>query len=160
MRGCARSPLAMGMRAAPMNVVHLGPRANRRLLRVVSPAGAVMVKESPSAAGMDANAARDLWSAVPFGPGIDIWRSCRFIGSLMRSLCMLPRELVRFVPCSIGANHCRLRHIGWEKCGHGLTSRPRKSASGPFLDHAAFSLPSHVFWCFACRFSSLTVLFC
>ena len=29
-------------------------------------------------------------SAVPFGPGIDIWRSCRFIGSLMRSLRFLP----------------------------------------------------------------------
>ena len=24
--------------------------------------------------------------AVPFGPGIDIWRSCRFIGAMMRSL--------------------------------------------------------------------------
>ena len=54
-------------------------------------------------------------SAVPFGPGIDIWRSCRFIGALMRSLCFLPGGLGRFVPCSIGANHCRLRHIGWEK---------------------------------------------
>ena len=32
--------------------------------------------------------------------------------------------LGRFVPCSVGANHCRLRHIGWEKCGHGRTSRP------------------------------------
>ena len=52
-------------------------------------------------------------SAVPFGPGIDIWRSCRFIGALMRSLCFLPGGLGRFVPCSIGANHCRLRHIGW-----------------------------------------------
>ena len=29
----------------------------------------------------------------------------------------------RFVFCDIGANHCSLRHIGWEKCGHGLTSR-------------------------------------
>ena len=29
-------------------------------------------------------------SAVPSGPGIDIWRSCRFIGAIMRSLCMLP----------------------------------------------------------------------
>ena len=29
-------------------------------------------------------------SAVPFGPGIDICRSCRFIGALMRSLCVLP----------------------------------------------------------------------
>ena len=52
-------------------------------------------------------------SAVPFGPGTDIWRSCRFIGALMRSLCSLPGGLGRFVPCSIGANHCRLRHIGW-----------------------------------------------
>ena len=71
-------------------------------------------------------------SAVPFGPGIDILRSCRFIGALMRSLCLLPGGLVRFVTCCIGANHCRLRHIGWEKCGHGLTSRPRESASEPF----------------------------
>ena len=61
-------------------------------------------------------------SAVPFGPGIDIWRSCRFIGTLVRSLCLLPGGLGRFVPCSIGANHCRLRHIGWERCGHVLTS--------------------------------------
>ena len=73
-------------------------------------------------------------SAVPFGPGIDIWRSCRFIGALMRSLCLLPGRLRRFVPCSIGANHCRLRHIGWEKCGHGLTSRPRESSSELFLN--------------------------
>ena len=73
-------------------------------------------------------------SAVPFGPGIDIWRSCRFIGASMRSLCMLPGGLGRFVPCSIGANHCRLRHVGWERCSHGLTSRPQESASGPFLD--------------------------
>ena len=53
--------------------------------------------------------------AVPFGPGIDIWRSCRFIGAMMRSLCLLPGGLVRFVPYTVGANHCRLRHIGWEK---------------------------------------------
>ena len=31
--------------------------------------------------------------AVPFGPGIDIWRSCRFIGAMMRSLCLLPGGL-------------------------------------------------------------------
>ena len=47
-------------------------------------------------------------SAVPFGPGIDIWRSCRFIGALMRALCLLLGGLGRFVPCSIGANHCRV----------------------------------------------------
>ena len=72
-------------------------------------------------------------SAVPFGLGIDIWRSCRFIGALMRSLCLLPGCLGRFVTCSIGADHCQLRHTGWEKCGHGLTSRPRESASLHFF---------------------------
>ena len=39
-------------------------------------------------------------SAVPFGPGIDIWRSCRFIGALMRSLCLPPGGLGRFVTCT------------------------------------------------------------
>ena len=99
-------------------------------------------------------------SAVPFGLGIDIWRSCRFIGALMRSLCLLPGGLARFVPCFIGANHCRLRHIGWEKCGHGLTSRSRESASAPFLDELLFSL-SLSWWvwaCFACWHSSPSLL--
>ena len=39
--------------------------------------------------------------AVSFGPGIDIWRSCRFIGTLMRSLCLLPGWLGKFVSCSM-----------------------------------------------------------
>ena len=73
-------------------------------------------------------------SAVPSGPGTDIWRSCRFLGALFRGLRDLPFRLRRFVPCDIGANHCRLRHIGWERCGHGLTSRPRESASEDFLN--------------------------
>ena len=77
-------------------------------------------------------------SAVPFGPGIDIWRSCRFIGALMRSLCLLHGGLGSFVACSIGANHCSFRHVGWEKCSHGLTSRPRESASLHFLDELFF----------------------
>ena len=34
----------------------------------------------------------------------------------------------------MGVNHCRPRHIGWEKGGHGLASRPQKSASEAFLD--------------------------
>ena len=67
-------------------------------------------------------------SVVPFDPGIDTWRSCRFIGAMMRSLCLLPGGLGRFVLCSPGANQCRLRNVGWEKCGHGLSSRPRESA--------------------------------
>ena len=83
-------------------------------------------------------------SAVPFNPSIDFWFSCRFIGALMRSLCLLLGWLVRFVPCSIVANQCRLRHIGWEKCGHGLTSRPRESASQLFLNEllGLFPYPS------------------
>ena len=73
-------------------------------------------------------------SAVPVGPGIDIGRSCRFLGSLVRFLALLPGGLIRFMPCRNGANHCRLRHLGWEKCGHGLTSRPRDTSHSGFLD--------------------------
>ena len=68
-------------------------------------------------------------SAVPFGPGIDIWRSCRFFEAIFRALRMLPGGLSRFLHGDIGANHCRLRHIGWEKCSHGLMSRPRETSS-------------------------------
>ena len=50
--------------------------------------------------------------AVPVGPGIDIWRSCRFLGSVLRFLDTLPGGLGRFLPCKIGAHHCRLRHLG------------------------------------------------
>ena len=42
--------------------------------------------------------------------------------------------LVGFLPCSIGATLCRLRHICWEKCGHGLTSRLGDTASEPSLN--------------------------
>ena len=100
-------------------------------------------------------------SGVPFGPGIDIWRSCRFIGAVMRALCLLPGGLRRFVNCSIGANHCRLRHIGWEKCGHGLTSRPRESASDFFLDEllSLFILLGLVVLCLMALFLCGIVLF-
>ena len=76
-------------------------------------------------------------SAVPFGAGIDIWRSCRFFGAIFRALRMLP-GLGRFLPGDIGAHHGRLRHIGWEKCSHGLTSRPRETSSVWFLDELLF----------------------
>ena len=72
-------------------------------------------------------------SAVPLGPGTDIWRSCRYIGALFRALVGLPGGIRRFVSCDVGANHCRLRHLGWEKCGHGLTSRPRESSAAALL---------------------------
>ena len=63
-------------------------------------------------------------SVVPFGPSIDIRRSCKLLGAMLRALRALPGGLGRFLPCAVGANHSRLRHIGWDKYGHGLTSRP------------------------------------
>ena len=73
-------------------------------------------------------------SAVPFGPGIDIWRTCRFLGGMIRALgiclegwaglCLA--VLVQIIAVS-GPK-------GWEKCGHGLTSGPRESSSVHFLD--------------------------
>ena len=83
-------------------------------------------------------------SAVPFGPGIDIWLSCRFFGAIFRALSLLPGGLGRFLPGGIGANHCRLRHIGWDKCSHGLSSRPRETSSVWFLDEllVLFGYPS------------------
>ena len=60
-------------------------------------------------------------------------RSCRFIGALIRSLCLLPGGLRRFAPCSTGANHCRLRHIGWENCGLGKVPLRYPPGSGRAL---------------------------
>ena len=77
-------------------------------------------------------------SAVPFGPGIDIRRSCRLLGAMLRALCVLLGGLGRFLLCDIGANHSRLRHIGWVQSGHGLTSRPRETSDILFLDELLF----------------------
>ena len=73
-------------------------------------------------------------SAVPFGPGTDIFALVGSWEAFFRALRTLPGGFGRFILCDIGANHCRLRHIGWEKCGHGLTSRPRETAAGDFLN--------------------------
>ena len=53
-------------------------------------------------------------------------------------LSLLPGGLGRFLPGGIGANHSRLRHKGWDKCSHGLTSRPRETSSVWFLDELLF----------------------
>ena len=63
-------------------------------------------------------------SAVAVGPSIEIWRSCGLLGAMIRALRCLPGGCGRFIPCRVGANHCRLRAVGWEQFGHGLTSRP------------------------------------
>ena len=73
-------------------------------------------------------------SAVPFGPGTDIWRSCRSLRALFRALRSLPGGIGRFIPCDIGANHCGLRQICSENCGHGLMFRPRETAAEDFLN--------------------------
>ena len=84
--------------------------------------------------------------AVPSGPSIDIWRSCRFLGATLRALGGLPGGLGRFIPSRLGANHCRLRSIGWERCGHGLTSRPLEATDAGFLDDLLFSFFWLSFW--------------
>ena len=43
-------------------------------------------------------------SAVPFRPGIDIRRSCKLLGAMLRALIALPGGLGRCIPCGIGAN--------------------------------------------------------
>ena len=69
-------------------------------------------------------------SAAPLCPDADIWKLCRFFGQMLRALVRLPGGLGRFLPGRIGAS---LRHIGWEKCCHGLTCRPRESSGEGFL---------------------------
>ena len=66
------------------------------------------------------------------------------IGALFRALVGLLGGIRWFVSCDIGVNHCRLWHLGWEKCGHGLTSKPRESASEGFLNEllVLFGYPS------------------
>ena len=83
-------------------------------------------------------------SAFPTGPSTDSWRSCRFLGAMLRALGGLPGGLGRFLPCRLGANHCRLRSLGWERRGHGLTSRPLEACGTGFLDDllSLFGYPS------------------
>ena len=44
-----------------------------------------------------------------------------------------PGGLARFIPCQPSAHYTRLLHVGWEQCGHGLSSRPRESCDLQFL---------------------------
>ena len=73
-------------------------------------------------------------SAVPSGPSIDIWRSRKFLGTVLRALQVMPGGLERFLPCRIGAHHCGLRSSGREQCGDGLTSRPFEASHVGVLD--------------------------
>ena len=52
---------------------------------------------------------------------------CLFLSSMVRALAKLPGGLGRFFPCRLGSHMSRLRHLGWNQCSHGLTSRPLES---------------------------------
>ena len=54
----------------------------------------------------------------------------------------------RFIPGRIGAKHGRLWHTGGEKCGHGLSCRPRETSGEGFLGDLLqlFGVPWLV-WC-------------
>ena len=59
--------------------------------------------------------------------GIEIRHGCQFFSSLVRALAKLPGGLGRFLPCGLGSHMSRLRHLGWNQCSHGLSSRPLES---------------------------------
>ena len=65
-----------------------------------------------------------LVSSVPVSEGIEIRHGCQFLSSLVRALGKLEGGLGRFLPCQVGTHLSRLRHLGWNHCSHGLTSRP------------------------------------
>ena len=80
-------------------------------------------------------------SSVPVSEGIEIRHGCQFISSLVRALCRLPGGLGRFLPCQVGTHLSRLRHLGWNQCSHGLTSRPLESCH-----HLCLSATCGGFW--------------
>ena len=59
--------------------------------------------------------------------GIEIRHGCQFLSSLVRALAKLPGGLGRFLPCKFGSHMSRLRHLAWNQCSHGLSSRPLES---------------------------------
>ena len=64
----------------------------------------------------------------PVPEGVQIRVGCQFVGSMLRSLGSLPGGLGRFIPGSLGPHLCRLRHLGWMQCSHGLSCRPLESS--------------------------------
>ena len=68
-----------------------------------------------------------LTPSVLVSEGIEIRHGCQKISSLIRALAKLPGGLGRFLPCELGSHMSRLRHLGWNQCSHGLSSRPLES---------------------------------
>ena len=69
-----------------------------------------------------------------FAPMLILGILCQYLATMMRALCRLHGGIERFIPGRIGANHSRLRHVGWQKCCHGLSCRPLDTAGEGFLD--------------------------
>ena len=65
--------------------------------------------------------------SVPVTEGIEIRHGCQFLSSFIRALSELSGGLGRFLPCNLGSHMSRLRHLGWNQCSHGLSSRPIES---------------------------------
>ena len=65
--------------------------------------------------------------SVPVSEGIEIRHGFQLLSSLVRALAKLPGGLPRFLPCRLGSHLSRSRHLGWNQCSHGLTSRPFES---------------------------------
>ena len=66
-------------------------------------------------------------SSVPVSEGMEIRHGCQCISSLVRALAKLLGGIGWFLPCQVGTHLSRLRHLGWNQCSHGLTSRPLES---------------------------------
>ena len=72
--------------------------------------------------------------SVPVSEGIEIRNGCQFLSSLIRALSKLSGGLGRFLPCNLGSHMSRLRHLGWNQCSHGLSSRPLESCHHQCLE--------------------------
>ena len=69
----------------------------------------------------------NLIPSVPVSEGIQIRHGCQFFSSLVRALAKLAGGIGRFLPCQVGSHVSRLRHLRWNQCSHGLTSRHLES---------------------------------
>ena len=74
-----------------------------------------------------------IFSGFSVGIGQEIRHGCQFLHSLFRALGHLSGGLARFIPCQLSAHYARLSHLGWERYGHGLSSRPPESCDHQFL---------------------------
>ena len=72
--------------------------------------------------------------SVPVTEGIEIRHGCQFLSSLLRALSKLSGGLGRFLPCNLGSLMSRLRHLGWNQCYHGLSSRPLETCHHQCLE--------------------------